>query len=324
MAANVSFATIVKEDIVQNHQQVINAYAPARLKALLAAFIRLNGTLSLSRGEERLLLKTDNAKIARFMYHIVKQIYQVIPSFSYLKNMKFNKKTFYVVIIESKVDFILTDLAISFFGGAIDRRIVYSDDTAAGYATGAFLAKGSVNSPLTSNYHLEIATKDEVLAKKLRVLIERFKRANFTPKLVKRRDNYVVYLKKSDQIGEFLIFVGATAASLQFEEKRIDRDLQNASQRLALCDAHNYQRTLKSADQQLADINLIKEKVGFDLFDNPKVKALCEIRLQHEDYTLQELADELTEVLGSPTPISKSNIAHLFRTINKAANSYRR
>ncbi|MCH3977177.1 MAG: DNA-binding protein WhiA [Bacilli bacterium] len=320
----ISFTMMVKEDIVRPKEEGETKYAVARKKAILSAFMRMNGSLSIAARQTRLLLRTENAKVAKYIYSLIKEFYGIDPSFHYQKNMHFKKNTYYIISIDERVDFILDDLSISFLGGAIDRKIVYSDDTASGYATGAFLARGSVNSPKSGNYHLEIATKDEVLAGKLCRLIERFHHANFTPKVIQRRDYHVVYLKKSDQIGEFLIFIGATSSSLQYENVRIDRDMQNASQRMALCDEHNYQRTLSSAQNQIADIKLIEQKIGFNHFDNPKLRLLCELRLNYEDANMQELADRMTEKLASERPISKSNVAHLFRSLNKIAENYRR
>jgi DNA-binding transcriptional regulator WhiA len=37
-----------------------------------------------------------------------------------------------------------------------------------------------------------------------------------------------MYLKKSDQIADFLILMGATASSLEFENIRIDREFANS------------------------------------------------------------------------------------------------
>lgn len=319
----ISFTIAVKEDIVRPKEVGEIMLAPARKKALLSAFVRMNGSLSIANRKSRLLLHTDNAKIAKYIYSLLREFYQIEPSFSYQKSMHFKKKTRYIIVIEEAIDKILDDLGISFPGGAIERKIVYSDDTASGYVTGAFLARGSVNSPQSGNYHLEISTKDELLAQKLCRLIEKFRHANFTPKIIKRRDYSVVYLKKSDQIGEFLIFIGATEASLRYENVRIDRDLQNASQRMALCDEHNYQRTLSSAQNQLEDIKLIRDRLGLNHFENPKMKLLCELRLANEDLNMQELADQLTIRLASEHPITKSNVAHLFRSLHRLADDYR-
>ena len=84
-----------------------------------------------------------------------------------------------------------------------------NDDTISGYLAGAFLASGSVNSPSTSNYHLEIALNSENYAKWLSKLFGKYKNGDIEPKITFRRDRYVIYFKKSDQIANFLIMIGA-------------------------------------------------------------------------------------------------------------------
>ena len=196
-------------------------------------------------------------------------------------------------------------------------------DTAAGFVTGAFLASGSVNDPKSINYHLEIVTSNEQLAQRLSRLIERFDRANFTPKVQKRRNKYIVYLKKSDQIGEFLIFIGAINSSLYFENIRIERDMQNVVNRMFVCDEANYAKTLKSSKEQIENIKIVQKYYGAKPEDNEKLATLMELRLEKEDATLSELADLLTEKLNSPKPISKSNVNHLFIKLRKLAEPYK-
>ena len=118
------------------------------------------------------------------------------------------------------------------------------------------------------------------MAQRLSRLIERFDRANFTPKVQKRRNKYIVYLKKSDQIGEFLIFIGAINSSLYFENIRIERDMQNVVNRMFVCDEANYAKTLKSSKEQIENIKIVQKYYGAKPEDNEKLAALMELRLE--------------------------------------------
>ena len=318
-----SFTQIVKDDIVRFKEKEEVDFSYARKRAILSAFARLNGHLTIKDHRSSLVLSTESAKIAKFIYSLFREFYDVNPSLGYLRSMRFARRTRFEISINDQVDDILDHLGISFLDGKISKEIVNSDDTAAGYATGAFLASGSVNSPISSNYHLEISTTDAELAKKILRLIERFKRANFTPKIIERKNHFVVYFKKSDQIGEFLIFIGATAASLEFEATRIHRDMQNATNRMQICDSANYQKTLASSQKQLEDIRAIDRLVGIKRIENEKIRILCELRLENEDMNMQELATALSEALNLDVPVSKSNIAHLFRAISKLASNFK-
>ncbi|HKM02320.1 MAG TPA: DNA-binding protein WhiA, partial [Bacilli bacterium] len=132
-----------------------------------------------------------------------------------------------------------------------------------------------------------------------------------------------IYIKKSDQISEFLIFVGASNASLEYESIRIDRDMQNITNRMFICDNANYQKTVKSANEQIANIEIVSKYYGEKPLGNEKLGALMKLRLEHEDANLQELADLLSEKLNTEKPISKGNINHLFIKLKSLAEPYK-
>ena len=71
MRNNVSFSQQVKEEIVNNEYNL-----EIKAKALLSAFIRINGTLLLQNRQTKLDLITENAKTAKFIYKLLNQYYQ--------------------------------------------------------------------------------------------------------------------------------------------------------------------------------------------------------------------------------------------------------
>ena len=80
-------------------------------------------------------------------------------------------------------------------------------------------------------------------------------------------------------------------------------------------------KTTSAASKQINDIQIIDKVLGIKNVQNEKQRELMKIRLEHDDYSLLELANELSEVLG--TPVSKSNINHLFRAIHQMAERYK-
>ena len=314
MQAKVSFTQKVKEEIAS-----IN-FEDERLRALLASFIKINGSLSLNDGKERITLRTENAKIAKFIYHTVEKLYGIPCRFAYSKAMNLKKRLFYNVIID-EADYIISDLEISFLDGKIAKSIVANDDLIAGYLCGAFLASGSVNSPKKSNYHLEIALNDENYMKWFLKLFSKLKSGEFNVKSIKRRNQYVVYLKRSQQITEFLILIGVTNTALEFENVRISRDFSNIGNRLSNLDSANYAKTVGASSKQIEDIKILDKIVGIDKIENVKQRELMKLRLENEDMSLQELADRLSEILN--TNISRSNVNHLFRAIHQRALQYK-
>lgn len=316
----ISFSSRVKEDITFNSV----SYSLPRKKAILAGFIALNGFLGKREGVETLILNTDQAKIAKYLYQLFKDIYGVEANFSYITEKRFGKRTLFVVLIRLKVKEIIEDLALDFLSSSINRKIVYSDDTLAGYVTGAFLGGGSVTSPTSSNYHLEIIFADNGLANRVAKALSNYQRTHFSPKVTTRRNKYIVYIKRSDQIATFLIFIGASNCSLEFESVRIDRDMAISANRMLLCDEANYAKTLRSSQKQIQHINIVKKYYGEKPQDNEKLSQLMKIRLANEDANMNELATLLTVAMEAPKPISKGNVNHLFIKLKELAKPYMR
>jgi len=314
MQAKVSFTQKVKEELTKL------PFSDEHLRALLSAFIRINGSLSYSEGTSRVILKTENAKIAKFIYHAIDRLYGIVPRFGYSKTMNFKRRLTYSVIV-NEGEYLIGDLEIDFLDGKIAKNIVRNDDMISGYIGGAFLASGSVNTPKNSNYHLEVSLNNENYAKWFSKLLLKYKGTEFTPKIIKRRNAYIVYLKKSQQVVDFLSMMGATNATLEFENIRIDREFSSIGNRLQNLDSANYSKITSASSKQIEDIQIIDKALGINNVQNEKQKELMKIRLEHDDYSLQELANELSERIGEP--VSKSNINHLFRAIHEKAERYK-
>ena len=309
MRSKSSFTSQVKEELVSNTYP-----SNDRLRALLSAYIRINGSLVFRHKRTLLQLNMENAKVGKFIYQNINDIYNTKAELIVKERKNFNKTKSYMIEIDDNSETIMDDLEISFLEGKISKNIVKNDDTISGYLAGAFLAAGSVNSPVTSNYHLEIALNSENYAKWLAKLFAKYKNSNIEPKITTRRDQYVLYFKKSDQISNFLIMIGAVSSCLEFEDVRADRDLNNSYNRLTNMDTANMKRTIETGKRQAEEIRLIDQYLGIDNLGNIKERELCHLRLENEAASLQELADMMSERFKKT--ITKSNINHLFRSIH--------
>ena len=305
-----SFTRQVKEELCSNEYP-----SKDRLRALLAAYIRINGSLGFRDKKSYLILTTENAKISRFIYKTICDIYNADAHILFQSRKNLNKNTIYTIEIQETSETILEDLDISFLEGKISKNIVRNDDTISGYLAGAFLASGSVNSPKTSNYHLEIALNSENYAKWLSKLFSKYKNSDIEPKIVKRREQFVIYFKKSDQISNFLIMIGAVECCMEFENVRVNRDIINSTNRMTNMDTANMKRIYETSSRQIEEIKLIDERLGIDNITNEKIRLLCKLRLENETASLLELADLMSEEMNKT--ITKSNINHLFRRIHE-------
>lgn len=305
-----SFTRQVKEELCHNEYT-----SQDRLRALLAAYIRINGSLLFREKKSYLSLRSENATISRFIYETINNIYSANAHLTYKTKNNLSKSTVYTIEISEASETIIEDLDISFLEGKISKNIVKNDDTISGYLAGAFLASGSVNSPKTSNYHLEIALNSENYAKWLSRLFAKYHNSDVEPKISKRREQFVIYFKKSDQIANFLIMIGAVNSCIEFESIRVDRDFVNSTNRLTNMDTANLKKAIETGKRQLQEIEVIDEKLGIENIQNEKLKLLCYIRKENETATLNDLAVLLSEKMNKP--ITKSNINHLFRKLHE-------
>ena len=312
----ISFTNEIKNEITAN----INLDTEMK-RSLLAAFIRVNGTIKFKNKNEYLILRTENAKVAKFIYSLIKDLYEdVVVSFSFRKTMKFYKATEYLVNIINGGTTIFSSLDINLLESKINQDLINKEDKIRGFLMGLFLACGSCNSPKTSNYHFEFYVSDENLAKNILKIINKIKSSQFDFKLTKRRNNFVIYLKKSDQISGFLAFLDASTCCIKFEDVRVSRDYSNINNRLIICDQYNYKKSIDKANVQIEQIKLIDKHLGIDNIINEKVQLLCKLRLKDPEASYADLSSMMSEELN--VPVSKSNIGHLFRKIENMAQLY--
>ncbi|SDH21165.1 hypothetical protein SAMN05192534_102191 [Alteribacillus persepolensis] len=308
-----SFAAMTKKELTQLDTDDCCA------KAELAALIRMNGSISFGNKELLLDISTENAAIARRIYMLIKKVYRdTVVELLVRKKMRLKKNNVYLVRISEDAKAILNDLHIMKDGYRFIRSIASEiiQDTCCkrAYLRGAFLAGGSVNHPETSSYHLEIFSLYEEHNKALRDLLHEF----YLPsKSLERKKGFILYIKESEKITEFLNVIGAHQALLYFEDVRIMKDMRNSVNRLVNCETANLNKTVGAALRQVENIQLVDNEVGLQNLPD-KVREIAELRVKHQDVTLKELGEMVPS-----GPVSKSGVNHRLRKIDQLAEKIR-
>lgn len=305
----VSFARQVKEEVV------FNDFDECCQKALLSSIIKINGNLSLSNQGLLLTIRTENAKIASKVHKMLKELYHPSIEFMVSRKMKLQKNNVYKLKV-TKAREILDDLGLMNglgFHLIPSQKILSKECCQRAFLAGVFLSSGSVNNPETSNYHLEMSVNEEEYATYIKDLMNHF---DLNAKMIKRRNKYVVYLKSSEKIGDFLRAIGASRSVLTFESTRIDRNMSNTVNRWNNCDIANEVKTMASSNKQLEDINIVDMFMGIDMLDE-KTRSVALIRRAHPDLSLNELCDVYFQETGQT--ISKSGLHHRFKKISDEA-----
>ncbi|CQR46484.1 Sporulation transcription regulator WhiA [Paraliobacillus sp. PM-2] len=308
-----SFASEIKKELTQIENK--NCCAEAEL----AALIRMNGAISLSRQEYVLDVQTENAAIARRIYTILKSLYNYPVKLLVRKKMKLKKNNVYIVRIMEGARKILADLKILEEPFSLIRTIspkyLQKKCCKRAYLRGAFLAGGSVNNPETSSYHLEIANSYQEHNDSLCELMNSF---HLHARKLERRSGYISYIKEAEKITEFFNYIGAHHALLKFEDVRIMRDMRNSVNRLVNCETANLNKTIGAAFRQVDNIKFIERTVGLEALPD-KLQEIAKLRVQHQDVSLKELGE-----LISGGKISKSGINHRLKKIDQFAEQLRR
>lgn len=307
-----SFATEVKNEISDLR------LSKSENIAELSAFIRNNGHIS----EDKILLYTENMMIAKRVYAIVKNVYGIHCNMITKQNVAFNKNNVYYIEIKEKIDFILQDLSVhDSEGNFLDspkEYIVDSEEEMKAYIRGAFLSKGSINDPKTSQYHLEFLFDKKYESVFVQRLLNNF---SLNSKILLRDTKYMVYLKEAEKISDFLKLIKAVKSVLYYEDVRVLREQKNITNRLNNCEQANTEKIIATCNNQLKDIEIIEEELGLDILDD-KIKLLAEYRKKYPESSLVELSEIIS--LETQTPITKSGLNHRFRKIKEIADRVRK
>ena len=304
-----SFTQTVKDEICTLD------YSDAQLLALLSGFIMTNGRVDFDN--DVISMSTENSKIAKLIYKAINHLFNISPIFTYSKKMKLDKCVVYQIKIVSCIEPILEQLELYKEREEIVPHDLILDNGLRSFISGVFLASGSVNSPSGDNYHLQMVVDTEQDGNFLIKLLNRFRNEKkMDSKMIARRTKFVVYIKKADQISNFLAVVNASNSMLQFENVRIEKDFINSDNRYQICYNANYQKTLEKATKQIEDINIIEEKLGLKYL-NEKEQIIAKIRLENVDIPLSQIADILLEEYQ--IKMSKSSVNRVLTSLSEMA-----
>ena len=176
------------------------------------------------------------------------------------------------------------------------------------FLRGCFFAGGSAIDPL-KRYHLELTSSHLQASRELEVLL---RECGYPPKSVTRNSSFVTYFKQSDQIEDFLTFIGAPVASMKVMSAKMEKDLRNSVNRRLNCDTANLDKAVGAAQKQAETIR--KLQTAGRLAQLPdKLRKTAALRLENPELPLSELA-----MILDP-PVTKSCLNHRLRKLMELA-----
>ena len=304
-----SFSLITKGELAR----VVDQKRCCRL-AELAALIKTNGVLKIGEKQQVTLnIRTENASVARKVFLLGKELFQVAADVVARRKMQLKKNNIYAISISGPTMVILRETGLLNREGelltGINKKLVRRDCCRRAYLRGTFLGSGSLTNP-GSGYHLEIVLGSRQYAQEVGQLL---KKMSFHPGLTVRKKGYVLYLKEAEQIAGCLSMMGAHTAVLNFENVRICKEMRNQVNRLVNCETANLGKIINASLEQQKTIHFLASAIGLEKLP-PQLRQVAEARLTYPEASLQELG-ELLE-------LSKSGVRHRLRRLAEMAQNW--
>ena len=284
-------------------------------KAVLAALVRIEGTLLLSGGRGyRLEIATEISSVARLIIRLLHGIYDLKTELTVRRSVLHKTPNYLITVpTQTGLEDALHDLGVLGDHGlelGIETHLVDKNYCAAAYLRGAFLGSGFVSEP-RGDFHFEITVESSDQADDIvRLLAER----DISARILRRRSSYTVYLKSGEAISEFLALTGAYQCALAMANERVRKSVRNDINRRVNAEVANQAKSAEAAIDQIVSIRKLAES-GKVAELPPGLQEFVKLRLQNPDASLKELGEK-----ANP-PLSKSAVYHRVRRLEEIARN---
>lgn len=311
-----SFSSDVKDEL----ELQVN---PARhcMIAELAAIVSMCGNVKITANNKiTLKITTENIVVARKSFTLIEKTFNISTDIIIRSNSGNTNKVYNIIVTDNDMalkilqatKLISNDLEIREDFSLASNLVIRNTCCKRAFIRGAFLVAGSISNP-EKDYHFEIVVPFAKKAVQLQEIINTF---GLEAKIVRRKKNFVIYLKESSQIVDILNIMEAHVALMKLENIRIYKDMRNSINRQVNCETANIEKTVKAATKQIEDIYYIRNSHGFsELSDG--LEEIAMLRVKHPDASLKELGEMLDP------PLSKSGVNHRLRKISRIAEKLR-
>ena len=296
-----TYTTQIKEEITKDFQNV-----PEELTAV-CTYLHFNSALQ----NDTLSVTIINASVARWVFKNLKEIYNIDIKLTTRTMKRFKVRNLYILEIKEKLDTIIADIK-----GTLENIKTESNEAKRAFLKGVFLSCGSINDPKKNQYHLEFLVKEEKDANTINDVLLSLK---LKSKILKREREYMIYIKSSENIADFIKSLGAVNSLFYFEDIRIYKDHKNMVNRLNNCEQANMEKTLKSSKIVLDNIKYLEDNDLFNLLDD-KSKEILNYKKKYPDTSLGQLAEIISLETGKS--ITKSGINHHMRKLNELVSKH--
>ena len=250
-----------------------------------------------SFGFDGIRIITESREFAYVLPKLFKRAFDI--EFDSFPSLAAPGKLVFQITDPDKIEEIMGSFGFSFHDTLslhINLPVVEDDCCKNAFFRGAFLAGGSVTDP-EKGYHMEFTTTHFSVSRECNVLMQDV--LGFYFKMADRNGGQVLYLKQSDQIADFLTYLGAPVASMGILEARLEKELNNKVNRRCNCDDANTSKVVEAAQEQLAAIRRLQEAGILETLP-AKLKQAAIARENNPSASLSELAAMMDPAITKP------------------------
>ncbi len=176
-------------------------------------------------------------------------------------------------------------------------QLLKCDECRSAFLRGIFVGGGTVSTPETMNYHLELKSRVKENLSDLVGLFETEEGKYFS--VSTRLGKQSLYSKDSDFVQEFLFFIGASKHGFEFMNAKISHEIKNDINRRTNCETSNIARSTASAAKHIAAIRFLSERGRLSEL-GPDLEYTAKMRLQFPEMSLVQLGQAMTPTVSKP------------------------
>ncbi|MGL5591991.1 MAG: DNA-binding protein WhiA [Metamycoplasmataceae bacterium] len=184
------------------------------------------------------------------------------------------------------------------------------------FFAGVFVSSGSISSLQSSSYHLEVKIKDKKIADIMLAKLNNyeFKFSEFI------KNNYIIlYIKKNEQISEFLKAIGSKESFFKFFDAIIIRDHKNQITRISNLDIYNQSKLVDSNVLFLENYQFIIEHNLLKKFKKDEL-TFYKFKSENPYLPLSQITEELLKKHNIKK--TKSGLNHWLIKIRNIVDDY--
>ena len=164
---------------------------------------------------------------------------------------------------------------------------------------GCFISAGRLSNPMKA-ISLEYSMPNQEVAAQMTALLSE---KGLPPKTAVRKNEVLLYYKKTETICDVLNYMGAFNSYFKFQDVIIYKEFIGNTNRRTNCDTSNINKTVSASTRQINAITAIMEAGMLDALPR-SIRETARIRLENPEVTLEEL------ISLHPSPITRAGIHH--------------